>query len=80
MEINSFSIKEDKIIKYELSDDLKELIENGSVRVRTDGLPEPKIIIQIDFTSITQVLQNLRYIGELRQRWNEIKKLQLKSL
>lgn len=36
----SFIIKEDKIVKYELSDDLKELIENGSVRVRSSGLPD----------------------------------------
>jgi len=34
-----FVIKKNKIVKYDLSDDLKELIENGSVRVRTDGLP-----------------------------------------
>lgn len=33
-----FTVKGDRIVKYELSDDLKELIENGSVRVRSSGL------------------------------------------
>jgi hypothetical protein len=39
-------------------------------------LPEPRIIINIDFTSIINTFQDLRYIGQLRQRWEEIKKLQ----
>lgn len=39
-------------------------------------LPEPRLNITIDFGSIIQAFQDLRYIGELRQRWNEIKKLQ----
>lgn len=41
-------------------------------------LPAPKLNIVIDFDSIIQSFQNLLYIGELRQRWNEIKKLQMK--
>ncbi len=35
-----FTINGDRIVKYALSNDLKELIENGSVRVRTSGLPD----------------------------------------
>jgi len=43
-------------------------------------LPVPRITISIDssqFTRIIQAFQDLRYIGEMRQRWEEIKKLQL---
>lgn len=43
-------------------------------------LPQPQIIIQLDFTSIIQSFQDLRYIGELRQRWTEIKRLQVNPL
>lgn len=39
-------------------------------------LPSPEIIITPDFNSITQTFQNISHIGELRQRWLEIKKLQ----
>jgi hypothetical protein len=39
-------------------------------------LPEPRISITIDFTAIIKVFQDLRFIGELRQRWEEIKKIQ----
>ena len=39
-------------------------------------LPKPRLSITIDFNAIIQIFQDLRYIGELRQRWNEIKKLQ----
>lgn len=39
------------------------------------GLPEPRLSI-INFNSVVEAFQDLRYIGELRQRWNEIKKLQ----
>jgi hypothetical protein len=39
-------------------------------------LPKSWTNISIDFASIIQAFQDLRYIGELRQRWNEIKKLQ----
>ncbi|OGH14230.1 MAG: hypothetical protein A2687_05905 [Candidatus Levybacteria bacterium RIFCSPHIGHO2_01_FULL_38_26] len=42
-------------------------------------LPEPRINITIDFSSIINAFQDLRYIGELRQRWNEIKKLQMNT-
>lgn len=44
--------------------------------IRKTLLPEPRISITIDFTAIIQAFQDLRYIGELRQRWDEIKKLQ----
>ncbi|HEV2339646.1 MAG TPA: hypothetical protein VGT05_02635 [Patescibacteria group bacterium] len=40
-------------------------------------LPQPWLTLTIDFTSIIQAFQDLRYIGELRQRWLEIKKLQI---
>ncbi len=40
-------------------------------------LPEPWINITLDLEAIIQAFQDLRFIGELRQRWNEIKKLQL---
>lgn len=43
-------------------------------------LPEPPVIITLDLASIIQAFQNLSYIGELRQRWNEIKKLQYNPL
>ena len=42
----------------------------------TNGLPEPWANITLDFEAIIQAFQDIRYIGELRQRWNEIKKLQ----
>ena len=34
-----FEVKKGKIVKYYLTKGVKELIENGSVRVRTTGLP-----------------------------------------
>jgi len=43
-------------------------------------LPQPQISITIDFEGIIRTFQDIRYIGELRQRWEEIKKLQEKSL
>jgi len=36
-------------------------------------LREPEIIIS---AKVIDALENLKYIGELRQRWEEIKKLQ----
>lgn len=42
--------------------------------------PHPRINITIDFTSVIRTFQDLRYIGELRQRWEEIKKLQIKPV
>jgi len=36
-------------------------------------LPSPEIIIT---AKVIESFQNLSYIGELRQRWEEIKKLQ----
>ena len=37
-------------------------------------LREPEIIIT---AKVVESFQNLSYIGELRQRWEEIKKLQI---
>jgi len=45
-------------------------------------LPLPRINIivnQADFGRIIQAFQDLRWIGEMRQRWEEIKKLQTHS-
>lgn len=39
-------------------------------------LPQPWITLTLDFASIIQAFQDLRYIGELRQRWMEIKRVQ----
>ena len=70
-----FKIKKGKVVNFALSDELKPLIENGSVRVRHNGLPAPKLSIQESFDEILKVFENVSYIGELRQRWVEIKKL-----
>lgn len=43
--------------------------------LRPNQLPRPETIITLDLSSIIQTFQNLSYIGELRQRWEEIKKL-----
>ena len=46
-------------------------------------LPLPQITIMVNssqFTRIIQAFQDLRYIGEMRQRWEEIKKLQLSNI
>ena len=39
MFFEKFEVSKGKIVKYHLSKDIKELIENGSVRVKTTGLP-----------------------------------------
>lgn len=42
-------------------------------------LPRPRIFITENNTNLAKVIdvfQNVGYIGELRQRWMEIKKLQ----
>jgi|GEM_PF-4629763 len=43
-------------------------------------LPLPRITLTIDFPSVIGAFQDMRYIGELRQRWSEIKMLQGRSL
>jgi hypothetical protein len=46
-------------------------------------LPLPRITIMVNsaqFSHIIQAFQDLRYIGEMRQRWEEIKKLQIGSI
>lgn len=41
-------------------------------------LPNPCVIIkQIDIEKILETVQNVAYIGVLRQRWEEIKRLQI---
>lgn len=39
-------------------------------------LPAPKHPIPIDFDGILQAFQHVGYMGELKQRWLEIKRLQ----
>lgn len=53
------------------------------VRLRTVWLPLPRlntVVSQINFDRIIQAFQDLRYIGEMRQRWEEIKRLQISTL
>jgi hypothetical protein len=38
-------------------------------------LPAPELSIQQGFEAILKTFENVSYIGELRQRWVEIKKL-----
>jgi len=40
-------------------------------------LPEPWANITIGSEAIIKVFQDSRYIGELRQRWREIKKIKI---
>ena len=57
------------------------ILECHKVLKLTTQLPIPKIIItEAGFGSIIQTFQNLSFIGELRQRWEEIKKLQMKPI
>jgi len=39
-------------------------------------LPVPRLNILVDFEAIFKAFQDIRFIGVLRQRWEEIKKLQ----
>ena len=46
-------------------------------------LPLPRITIMTDevkLGTIIQAFQNLSYIGEMKQRWEEIKRLQLNPI
>ena len=46
--------------------------------LRPIWLPSPCVIIkQINIEKILEAVQNVAYIGVLRQRWEEIKKLQM---
>lgn len=47
----------------------------GASTELAEVLPEPWANITLDFEAIIHAFQDVRYIGELRQRWNEIKKL-----
>jgi len=42
-------------------------------------LPSPELTITAELVSAIEAFQDLRYIGELRQRWHEIKKLQINA-
>lgn len=45
-----------------------------------DWLPVPRLNILVDFEAIFKAFQDIRFIGVLRQRWEEIKKLQFNIL
>jgi len=46
--------------------------------LRPIWLPSPCVIIkQINIEKILEAVQNVAYIGVLRQRWEEIKNLQM---
>jgi hypothetical protein len=45
-----------------------------------EKLPSSEIIIIPDLGSIMEDLQNIYHVGELKQGWKEIKKLQLSTL
>jgi len=53
---------------------------NILVRLRQIQLPEPRLSIQQSFDAILKTFENVSYIGELRQRWVEIKKLLKRGL
>lgn len=38
-------------------------------------LPIPELIITLDYSSIMNAFGDLRYVCEMKQRWDEIKKL-----
>lgn len=69
-----------------LDDKIFELQEKIDITGQTEHLyaqrpiwlPQPSINILDNYASIIQTFQNLSFIGELRQRWEEIKKLQSK--
>ncbi|MBI4129784.1 hypothetical protein HY468_00555 [Candidatus Roizmanbacteria bacterium] len=54
---------------------LPTLRDNRQVIQKNLVLPEPWTNITIDYNSITDTFQDVRYIGELRERWKEIKKI-----
>lgn len=60
MFFEKFEVSKGKIVKYYLSSDVKELIENGSVRVRTNGLRLVDAFCnhKIEFSVNLQLLQN----------------------
>lgn len=37
----------------------------------------PEITIIINYTDIVKTIENIKYFAEMRQRWEEIKKLQV---
>src|SRR5258708_4065940 len=69
-------VKDRMIVKIVYTPIFSVLQENHAVILTKTQLPEPWTNISIDFEAIIKAFQDLLYIGELRQRWNEIKKLQ----
>ena len=66
-------IKDKEVARVEYTDLFNNLHEAERVRVSTNWLPNPCININID--KILQAIQNVAYMGVLKQRWEEIKRL-----
>lgn len=50
------------------------------VIIRREMLPDPRLIISLDFEAIFKAFQDVRFIGVLKQRWMEIKNFRLAKL
>lgn len=68
-------IKKKKVVDITYTEAFQAFVDMDLVRIRTLWLPSPRISITVDFANILAAFQNLSYIGELRQRWEEIKRL-----
>ncbi len=65
-----------RIVRYDVLKPFDTILKYADNKL---WLPKPSIIIalnQAQFEIIIKGFQNLSYIGELRQRWNEIRKIQ----
>ena len=70
-------VKDKKIAEIKYQPIIEALQQANTVIVNYGWLPQPWITIpENTFVAILQTFQNLSYIGEMRQRWEEIKKLQ----
>jgi len=68
-------VKDREIVKVTYTPLFKRLLETQNLnRVRANLLPIPKINI----TKVLDILQDLKYIGMVKERWEEIKRLQVK--
>ena len=65
-----------KIQKVTYAPLFQKLLDAEKVTVSTNWLPKPRHLILKDFPKILEVFQNASFIGELRERWLLIKKLQ----
>lgn len=69
-------VKDKYITEVKYTPIFQTLIDAQQVILRNEMLPIQEIDISFDFASIYEAFQDLSCIGQLRQRWNEIKKLQ----